>query len=100
MRLVKFLIFILVLAFVTVTISFDVSIAKTPDGKTPAEETVCDVDIGVAYGLCVAYCEAMDCDSDKPHASWKACNKIYRNYVKQTDFEPPCLGIGDGDGNI
>ena len=39
--------------------------AQTPDGQTPAEETVCDplkVD-GITkglYGLCVAFCEAQD----------------------------------------
>lgn len=40
--------------------------AKTPDGMTPAEETVCDELQGAKrglYGLCVAYCEAQDCDS-------------------------------------
>jgi hypothetical protein len=39
--------------------------AETPDGQTPAEETVCDplrgdgVTKGL-YGLCVAFCEAQD----------------------------------------
>lgn len=41
------------------------AMASTPDGETPAEETVCDVlkDDGVTkglYGLCVAFCEAQD----------------------------------------
>ena len=36
------------------------SIAKTPDGITPAKETICD---GFKpFGLCNAYCEAQDCD--------------------------------------
>ena len=40
-------------------------LAQTPDGETPAEETVCDplkadgVTKGL-YGLCVAFCEAQD----------------------------------------
>ncbi len=39
--------------------------AATPDGLTPAEETVCDplMDEGVTkglYGLCIAFCEAQD----------------------------------------
>jgi len=42
-----------------------VVLASTPDGSTPAEETVCDplkadgVTKGL-YGLCVAFCEAQD----------------------------------------
>jgi len=36
--------------------------AKTPDGQTPAEETICDQYNGALYGLCVAYCEAQDLD--------------------------------------
>ena len=41
------------------------TMAQTPDGQTPAEETVCDplkadgVTAGL-YGLCVAFCEAQD----------------------------------------
>ena len=41
------------------------AMAQTPDGQTPAEETVCDplkadgVTAGL-YGLCVAFCEAQD----------------------------------------
>ena len=46
-------------------------LAKTPDGVTPAEETVCDGLSGAAFGLCNAYCEAMDCDSDSTKASQK-----------------------------
>jgi len=37
--------------------------AKTPDGKTPSEETICDPVKSAhpgLYGLCVAYCEARD----------------------------------------
>jgi hypothetical protein len=38
--------------------------AKTPDGETPATETVCNTYQGIpgAYGLCVAICEAQDLD--------------------------------------
>ena len=41
-------------------------LAQTPDGDTPANEGVCDSLIGLTpglYGLCVAYCEAQDCDA-------------------------------------
>jgi len=39
--------------------------AQTPDAQTPAEEEACDKykDEGARYGLCVAYCEAQDCES-------------------------------------
>lgn len=40
--------------------------AQTRDGATPAEEAVCDGLLDASpglYGLCVAYCEAQDCDS-------------------------------------
>ena len=38
--------------------------AQTPDGMTPAEETICDPLADATpglYGLCVAMCEAQDC---------------------------------------
>ena len=51
--------------------------ASTADGLTPAEETVCDGAglTGALWGLCNAYCEAMDCDSGAPKASLEACRK-------------------------
>jgi len=67
--------------------------ARTPDGKTPSEETVCDGEVGAAYGLCNAYCEAMDCDSYEPKASEKACNKVLANYEKKTGELPPCVDL-------
>ncbi|MCP4264386.1 MAG: hypothetical protein GY777_02225 [Candidatus Brocadiaceae bacterium] len=42
--------------------------------KTP---TVCDDLKGKAYGLCNAYCEALDCDWD-PNASGRACEALTR----------------------
>ncbi len=64
--------------------------ASTPDGETPAAETVCDDYSGAAYGSCVAYCEATDCDAD-PNASETACDRLYDRFVGQTGEEPPCL---------
>jgi hypothetical protein len=64
--------------------------AKTPDGQTPAEETVCDGQIGAAFGLCNAYCEAMDCESPAPQASDTACQRVLNNYMKHTGQMPPC----------
>ena len=66
--------------------------AQTPDDMTPAEEDVCDVLEGAAYGLCNAYCEAMDCDSEEAQASDEACGKVLGNYETKTDVRMPCLG--------
>ncbi|MDH3589936.1 MAG: thrombospondin type 3 repeat-containing protein [Gammaproteobacteria bacterium] len=76
--------------------------ASTPDGETPAEEQICtDAGLrGAAWGLCNAYCEAMDCDGE-PHASETACNRVLAKFLEKTDagFLPPCLDPDtDGDG--
>jgi hypothetical protein len=65
--------------------------AQTPDGQTPAEETVCDGLGGGLFGLCNAYCEAMDCDGPDPHASNKACEKVRQNFERASGgAAPPC----------
>jgi hypothetical protein len=64
--------------------------AKTPDGKPPSQETVCDNEKGGAYGLCNAYCEAMDCDDPNQHASDKGCESVRRNFEKKTGRPMPC----------
>jgi hypothetical protein len=66
------------------------ALAQTPDGETPAEETVCDSETGAAFGLCNAYCEAMDCDSDSPQASETACTKVKNKFTNLTGHELPC----------
>src|SRR6188472_1486691 len=58
----------LTLAFALLLISTGAASAKTPDGVPPSLETVCDAETGAAYGLCTAYCEAMDCESADPRA--------------------------------
>ena len=63
----------------------------TPDGITPAEETVCDGLTGAAHGLCTAYCGAMDCDSGSPQASQTACNSVSSELQQITGGAPPCL---------
>ena len=69
------------------------AMAGTADGETPADETVCD-DAGLSgapWGLCNAYCEAMDCDSDFPKASVEACSKIAEKFFEKTSGEMlPC----------
>ena len=82
--LLGLVVFVLVLSFGAK------SYAQTPDGETPAEETVCYDQVGKAYGLCVAYCEAMDCDSEESQASPEACDKVLTNYQNATGELPPC----------
>ena len=59
-------------------------------GRAVAEESVCDGYERSAYGLCTAYCEAMDCDSEAYNASEKACDVIYLRFEKSTGEPPPC----------
>jgi hypothetical protein len=66
------------------------ALAKTPDGQPPSQETVCDAETGAAYGLCNAYCEAMDCDSDAPAASATACGKVRSKFQNITGHDLPC----------
>ena len=67
----------------------------TPDEETPAEEIVCDGLSGASFGLCNAYCEAMDCDSGFPSASQAACDKVAANFAKHSDGAPfPCEEVG------
>jgi hypothetical protein len=69
----------------------------TPDEQPPAEEPPCDAAglFGAAYGLCVAYCEANDCEIQPDK---HACDILRANYARITgegDF--PCDGGGPGD---
>lgn len=99
----------LLLASLLLTITAAIAVhAKTPDGKTPAKETVCDVlkADGVTkglYGLCVSFCEAHDfAEVETPLteeevlalASDGASGRILRNYnklKKADDPEMPCI---------
>lgn len=80
----------LTLAFALLLLCSGAALASTPDGETPAEETVCDSETGAAYGLCNAYCEAMDCDSDNPSASETACSKVQDKFRRITGRDLPC----------
>ena len=64
--------------------------AKTPDGQTPAHETVCDNETGAAYGLCVSYCEAKDCTDPNQRASEQGCESVRENFEKHTGRPLPC----------
>lgn len=69
--------------------------AQTPDGEPPSEENVCDPWSGEsqAFGLCNAYCEAMDCDSPDVKASERACERKFMQFMQLTGEAPPCTGL-------
>ncbi|MDX2418371.1 MAG: hypothetical protein QNK19_13000 [Xanthomonadales bacterium] len=61
--------------------------AQTPDGLTPAVETVCDRYEGALFGLCNAYCEATDCGHPDVRAADRACSRIQANFFKHSGGE-------------
>lgn len=68
--------------------------AKTPDGATPAEETVCDGLAGPLFGLCNAYCEAMDCGDPNQAASDQSCQRVLDNFIRHSGGDvPPCVAF-------
>ena len=83
----------LFLCLALVLICSGAALAQTPDGETPADETVCDSETGAAYGLCNAYCEAMDCESDEPAASETACTKVRSKFQNITGRDLPCEAV-------
>ena len=79
------------------------AMASTPDGETPAVETVCATYEGTvagAFGLCNAYCEAMDCGYEYVRASNTACQKVNDNFEKRYGMRLPEEDGGyDDQGN-
>ena len=82
--------------------------AQTPDGMTPAKETLCDPLADATpglYGLCVAMCEAQDCkatlDPETGEVDFdESCNpsaeRILENYNRKagpSDPPMPCVEI-------
>jgi hypothetical protein len=61
--------------------------------QTPTEESVCDGLSGASWGLCNAYCEGMDCDSDNPNASSTACLEVLSKYTIHTEQLIPCARV-------
>lgn len=88
---------IMVIGFMTVSVTK----AQTPDGETPAEESVCDplqakdVTPGL-YGICIAFCEAQDWERclDNPDTcgqSAAALLEAYENRRSPADPDMPCV---------
>lgn len=63
--------------------------AKTPDGRTPAEETVCDQYSGALFGLCNAICEAQDLDQ---YPKDPTDDVLYGNFEKKGGDDLLCRG--------
>ena len=77
--------------------------AKTPDGATPSVETICDVFRGGkrgAFGLCNAFCEAMDCGDPNQHAANPACTRVNDNFEKKFGVRLPEALNFDDEGNL
>jgi hypothetical protein len=55
---------------------------------------------GAAGGLCIAYCEAMDCDAAAPNASARACDRLASRFARHSGgAPPPCVHPAlDGGG--
>jgi len=89
--------------FAHLTIFGLTGIAQTSDSVTPADEMVCEEAVlgGALKGLCNAYCEAMDCDSD-PNANLNACESVHGKFLKKSGgIELPCVvpPVPDTDGD-
>ncbi len=81
-----------------------IALAQTPDGDPPAVEEDCALESGAAFGLCNAYCEAMDCDCPtadnpecEPQASDRACTRVRDRFLQVTGRELPCDVAVDPD---
>lgn len=62
-----------------------------PPASAQTTSTVCDGEVGAAFGLCTSYCQAMDCDGTSPQASANACARVLDNWNKMTaDRVMPC----------
>jgi len=69
----------------------------TRDEQPPAEEQVCDDAglLGSAFGLCVAFCEANDCDAKLDQPDDRACSMLREKYARATgELFLPCEAYG------
>ncbi|NND00948.1 MAG: hypothetical protein HKN85_12270 [Gammaproteobacteria bacterium] len=90
----------LLIVVMSATLYTTAAVAKTPDGLTPAEETICDAFSGSAFGLCNAFCEAMDCGDPNQAASDTGCLRVNDNFAKRTGFRLPEGYRYDNSGNL
>ena len=110
--LVSIAIFCLLVAFPSVVSLESVVSAQTPDGPPPPNEGVCDELIGYTpglYGLCVAFCEAQDCEATFDPATGNmtfdpSCRpsnpKILEKYNRRMnpgDPMMPCVNVAESE---
>jgi len=72
------------------------ALAAKSHGTKFAQDGVCSAAglSGAAWGLCNAYCEAMDCDGAASNASPNACQKVLKNFRKKAQGnDPPCMVV-------
>jgi len=73
------------------------ALPETPEAQWPFLDTVCDDQTGAAFGLCLAYCEAMECDlgndlidDTHPNAPTNACERVRGVYQRIVGEDVPC----------
>ncbi len=73
-------------AFVVFIMVMGTAYALTP------EEDVCSGYTEDAWGLCNAFCTAMDCEGDARNASLQACGRVADNFIRATEGKSlPCI---------
>jgi hypothetical protein len=53
-------------------------------------QSTCEGLGGAAFGLCTAFCDAMDCAGDSPQATEEACHRVEEKFHQITGSAPPC----------
>ncbi len=85
------------LSVMAATAALSMVMAGTPAlAQGMADDSACVMAglFGEEFGLCNAYCEAMDCDSVTPQASAKACEKVRAKFEAIEGVpELPCLAV-------
>lgn len=100
------------LMFISLSMLGLLAVASTPDGATPANEGVCDELVGTTpglYGLCVAFCEAQDCEAtydpvtdtvDFDDSCRPSSPKVLDNFNKRAGVggpPMPCVNITENE---
>lgn len=61
-----------------------------PDSDTPAGDASCTDETGRAFGICVAYCGAQECDKEDDPLP-RNCERLAANYLEETGEELSCF---------
>lgn len=100
------------LMFISLSMLGLTAVATTPDGETPPNEGVCNDLVGTTpglYGLCVAFCEAQDCEATYDPATDaltfdESCRpsspKLLANFNKRAGVggpHMPCVNITENE---